>query len=600
MKRKGVMQNRVTYNTFLNAIGTEQLVYAKKYSLGIKGRFSKPADEELTEDEKDIATVGASRVAELYTQGIDQDTVERGSRQKSILTDSADDDEEYQEAIMEQIRHEAREKRKLISPAQQPSLPQLSNPYEAKERARRIENRTAKPELVSNTKSESINDLEMMEADPEIQALLKEMGQTSLKSLLDSDELFDQDEIIKDGSKIENIDSDTLNQLLAQFEKERGDMNELQVESKSNKMNDDEIKELMNDMKSKSTIETKRGGRKKDKRVIRRPNKINPAVDDETFLDELYKDSDNNSYLSKTKLIKNETVYDRNDNPEEYKNPFTEEQFKPPMTLRSHDHVEKDKEKATNEVIDLLDGSDKTKINLALANNDDDISTNDLMKQLLSGISSDDIDNQWKMIEFGRAPEANYLEEKEKRVQTNINKAEKVFHEMKRKNIKPDAATLTSLMKVYADADRVENAVNIFDNYFREFKVPQDARAYRVLVRMHVRTNNIAKALDITKEMEQKGLMNDSETYGLLILSLTKRDMYVEALQLLEEASDKKINIPNRHIKALRARCENLGILHPDMPDDPHQWIKTVKRVRYDSRNNSKRNVESVRSKLYS
>ena len=270
------------------------------------------------------------------------------------------------------------------------------------------------------------------------------------------------------------------------------------------------------------------------------------------------------------------------------------------MTLRWHYHVLQDTDKATNEVVDLLDGSDKSKINLALANNDDDINTNDLMKQLLSGISSDDIDNQWKMIEFGRAPEANYLEEKDKRVQTNINKAEKVFHEMKRKNLKPDAATLTSLMKVYADADRVENAVNIFDNYFREYKVPQDARAYRVLVRMHVRTINIAKALDITKEMEQKGLMNDSETYGLLILSLTKRDMYVEALQLLEEASDKKINIPNRHIKALRARCENLGILHPDMPDDPHQWIKTVKRVRYDSRNNSKRNVESVRSKLYS
>ena len=597
MKRKGIVQDRVTYNSLLNAFGTEQLVYTKKYNMGIKGRFAKPADEELSEDEKDIATVGATRVAELYTQGIDQDTLERGSRQKTVLTDSADDNEEYQEAIMEQIRHEAREKRKSLSPPQN-TLPQLTNPYEARARAQRIEGRSKEPELVSDLNSESLNDLDKMEADPEIQALLKEMGQTSLKSLLENDELFDQDELINENSPVENIDPGELNNLLAEFEK--FERNEKKVsENKSNKMSKDSIKELMSDMKS-SSAETKRGGRKRDKRIPRRPNKMTPVDDEETFLDELFKDSTQDSYLSKKKMIRKETMYDRNDNLEEYSNPFTDEQFQPPMTLRSHDSIEKEKELAKNEVIDLLDGSDTPKINLALANSDKDINTNDLMKQLLAGISSDDIDNQWKMIEFGRAPEANYTEERDKRTQSNINKAEKVFHDMKRKNIKPDAATLTSLLKVYADADRVENALNIFDNYFREYKVPQDARAYRVIVRMFVRTNNIEKALDITKEMEQKGLMNDSETYGILITSLTKRDMYIEALKFLEEATDKNVHIPNRHVKLLRARCEKLGIVHPNMPEDPHQWIKNVKRVRYDSRHNSKRNIEAVRSALYS
>ena len=53
--------------------------------------------------------------------------------------------------------------------------------------------------------------------------------------------------------------------------------------------------------------------------------------------------------------------------------------------------------------------------------------------------------------------------------------------------------------------------------------------------------------------------MNDSETYGLLIESLTHRQMYVEALNFLEEASDKNVHIPNRHIRLLRTRCEKLG-----------------------------------------
>ena len=357
MRRKGIHQTRVTYNTLLNAIGTEQLVYVKKYNLGIKGRFSKPPDEELSEDEKDIATVGATRVAKLYGQGIDQEIVDRGSRQKGVLTDPADDDEDYREAIMDQIRHEAREIRKSSSSSSSSSWPYLANSFESKSRAHRLEQRDKAPTIArldsihnnvdnNNNNDEDFNELEN---DPEVQALLKEMSIPSLKSFLDNNidnsNSNNDDEIVKEmEASMEHMEPKALNELFADFEKRiSNSSNDNSNETKSNKMDEESIKQLMHEMKSTSSSSAslpRQGGRKKEKRILKRPKKMmgssdnnnnnndiynNNEEDDEVFVDNLFKNSNYKSYLTKKKMInEEETIYMRSDNSEEYNNPFTE------------------------------------------------------------------------------------------------------------------------------------------------------------------------------------------------------------------------------------------------------------------------------------
>ena len=91
----------------------------------------------------------------------------------------------------------------------------------------------------------------------------------------------------------------------------------------------------------------------------------------------------------------------------------------------------------------------------------------------------------------------------------------------------------------------------------------------------------------------------DAETYGMLIQSLTHRDMVVESLQLLEEATKNHIEIADRHIRYLRSRCASLGIKHPNMPLDPREWAKDVKKMRHASKFTSKRRIEHVKSAMY-
>ena len=48
----------------------------------------------------------------------------------------------------------------------------------------------------------------------------------------------------------------------------------------------------------------------------------------------------------------------------------------------------------------------------------------------------------------------------------------------------------------------------------------------------------------------------------------------------LIKASDKLVDIPEKHIKHLRSRCTALGFTHPNLSADPDQWVKDIKVMR--------------------
>jgi len=118
-------------------------------------------------------------------------------------------------------------------------------------------------------------------------------------------------------------------------------------------------------------------------------------------------------------------------------------------------------------------------------------------------------------------------------------------------------------------------------------------------VAMYVKAKDIQKAMELYGEMTQRGLVPDSTTVGLLIESATHRGLVVEALRLLEEATEKKVTIPEKNLRYLRSRCTSLGVSHPDMRADPLQWVKDLKVARRKLKNSSQRTIESLRSATY-
>ena len=159
-------------------------------------------------------------------------------------------------------------------------------------------------------------------------------------------------------------------------------------------------------------------------------------------------------------------------------------------------------------------------------------------------------------------------------------------------------ATLTNYFAVYADANYYKQALNIF-NEFKTFNIKPTTQTYRVLVRMHIRQKDIDKAIEAKNEMNALKLRPDFEIHGMLIESFTHRNMIVEALKELEEATANGLKVSEKHLRQLRNRCNKLGVKHPDMPADPHQWIKDLKQVRRDTRHSSNREIQRVQSALF-
>jgi len=211
------------------------------------------------------------------------------------------------------------------------------------------------------------------------------------------------------------------------------------------------------------------------------------------------------------------------------------------------------------------------------------------------------VQEQWELLHFGRAPNTEFHNKPlGARRKQNVMRAQHIFEHMLAQNIQPDVKIMNELLAVHAEAVHVDDALAVLDR-FSKFGVEPNERTYRYLIQMHVRNGDINAAVQLKDEMKQtKGIIPHKDSYGLILQSLTHREMLVEALKVLEEASLDQRRIPEGHLRYLRSRCEKLGIKHPNIPADPKQWVKDTKEMRSKLKHAPQSRIEHVRTKLFS
>jgi pentatricopeptide repeat protein len=214
-------------------------------------------------------------------------------------------------------------------------------------------------------------------------------------------------------------------------------------------------------------------------------------------------------------------------------------------------------------------------------------------------IPLEEIDRQWNQVYFGRCPNPDYSEKLLVRRENGRVRADALYNDMISHGVAPDEETLSLYMSVSSEGCLVQSAYDVLEKMKSKHNLPITTLTYRYLARMHIFTNDYDSALVRIEEMKNLNMIPDSDTYGIVIQSLSHRDKLVEALKLLEDASEHGVVIDEENLKKLRVRCEKFGIKHPNMPADPNQWVKDVKDVRRRYRNRSQRAIESIRSLKY-
>lgn len=209
-------------------------------------------------------------------------------------------------------------------------------------------------------------------------------------------------------------------------------------------------------------------------------------------------------------------------------------------------------------LIDLLDGKPTPAALSMMSNANDDVveEEEDEDEEDDTIITDDKIALAWDMVEFGRAPSANYSAPLNVRRKINKARATLAFHQMLKDGHEPSSVSLDAYLSVFTEA-RIESDVLPLLDLYDKFGIEMSSQSYCSRVAMYVKAKDIQKAMELYGEMTQRGLVPDSTTVGLLIESATHRGLVVEALRLLEEATEKKVTIPEKNLRYLRSRCED-------------------------------------------
>ena len=209
-------------------------------------------------------------------------------------------------------------------------------------------------------------------------------------------------------------------------------------------------------------------------------------------------------------------------------------------------------------LIDLLDGKPTPAALSMMSNANDDVveKEEDEKEEDDTIITDDKIALAWDMVEFGRAPHANYSAPLNVRRKINKARATLAFHQMLKDGHEPSSVSLDAYLSVFTEA-RIESDVLPVLDLYDKFGIKMSSQSYCSRVAMFVKAKDIQKAMELYGEMTQRGLVPDSTTVGLLIESATHRGLVVGALRLLEEATEKKVTIPEKNLRYLRSRCED-------------------------------------------
>jgi len=656
MKKKGLQPDLVTYNTLLNALARGQSVGAKRY--GYKGRYVRPAEKTPTRDQQAFMDIGVERANELRSQNVWQDTdhLERGSRQKTKLTDMSEEDPDFEESFMSQVREEAfienvtRGKDLTLSAVPENYLQSLPTAMRRRLQDGRgfgsIDDRLQLMKAVSMAErgedgegeegsdddeiAEEVNMRALAKKDPELMKILKELDWEGEGDTESESESESNDGLCKN-AKMEKMSAEELNALLVDSDDDDDKETEMaSVSVPSSRLNSAERQigerqlrkrrirtAARNSINQRAKKDLEAAQLSRRRQIIKVEREKRQGQTEGNGVDEEQEEEEEEEEEEEMR----DTIHYVNSKMDEFIDPFVENasEYITPGSLRSVEHQQGGGSTATPsvrsassllEALNLLDGdvpSDYKDTNLkgrdvmvTTKNEAEEEDEKALDKLGLGPITQADIDREWELIEFGRAPDPDYSMPLPYRRRNFVRKADKVFAALLREGFKPDAITLNTYMSTYAEAYKQDDALEIFDS-FPKFGLVPDARSYRILIRMHIRCKNISAAMK-AKEEAVKVLgdsYNDGEAYGLLIESWAHRRELVESLKLLEEATDKNIRIHERFIRNLRAQCEKLGVVHPNMPPNSRQWIKNLKEERRKSAKANQRRIEPIRSALF-
>lgn len=214
-------------------------------------------------------------------------------------------------------------------------------------------------------------------------------------------------------------------------------------------------------------------------------------------------------------------------------------------------------------------------------------------------LTNADIEAQWEMVEFGRAPQPDYSIPIPHRRRMNIQRAEEILVDMiKNRGIRPDTTTLNAMVSVYADG-MCEGEARATLSQYDDMGCAPNASTYLPLLRLSIKRSEISTMETTLAEMRSKGIRPDAESFGLVIQTYTNRGMVVEALKALEEAAAGGVRVREPYLKRLRGRLNNLGMSHPNMPADPMQWVRDVKTERRKAKQSSQSKINDVKTALY-
>eukprot|EP01035_Chromulina_nebulosa_P019038 gene19038-24859_t len=207
MIRKKIKPSVLTYNSLLYAYARSNSVGASTY--GYHGRYVRPLERAYTPDEQAVADIGPRNLIKHLSSGITTEDKNEGSkRPKPQIVDDIEDDEEFAESVLEDIRSEAmeinqkklkKEKRAKKSADKLANQIENNNLLENKTNNKLYNNEDRDDDIADDTNVDITNELDQEdELDPEILKLLTENNESTVDDELTPEQFEEFSKIIKD------------------------------------------------------------------------------------------------------------------------------------------------------------------------------------------------------------------------------------------------------------------------------------------------------------------------------------------------------------------------------------------------------------------
>lgn len=588
--RKGLKPDVSTFEYLLSSYGESQSIGASRY--GKKGRYVKPEPRPLSDDQQMYQELGAENVASAskkkmctiktvafkfvlvlilsllflwaVSSGIsDEVKIHKGKRTRAVLTDILDEDPSFSSSVLRDARQQIDTNTSDSNSHWSHSLVDETSDGFARTRGRRTRtSRKSETEIAYDNligDDDNVNLDELAKDDPELQAIISEIRRQDPK-LLDSaikevnDMDYDEDTEYDDGSMFDNGNEEEIKTPKQMTTTSPRNVEYTALQQKL--ANSDTFYDVFNDLGTTkghvvSALRT---------RAVVDTTKVSPSSTDTALAAVDAAAAVTDAALRTTAIASTLDMVDgvRSD-----------------YALHHHRRQRMDSSSAV-----VLDDSTSA------------VKTSEIFDM------GGSVDAFWDLVEFGRSPEPDFSQHITHRRKQNQQRAALAFEYMSKAypNLQPTTKLLSRYVAVHANAAHKEGAENVM-SLFDKYGLQPDLVTFDTLIKMHVLVRDIDAAQAMKEDVvKNKKLVPFGRTYGILIESQTKRNMIVEALKNLEEATSLNVKVPERHVKWLRLRCASLGIVHPDMPADPIAWAKDVKHIRKNAKNSSQRKLEAVRS----